>query len=457
MRSRFLIPGFLRDINRHLLVNNPRLWITQLHYVTFWWMVITALIALLAMIFPVTIERIPEFEMWFTVFIILSIVGIAIWTYRHVLFNIEKNQGKRSVLDEFVYFFTGFICVAMFMSFSYTFTSVLNWKTASLVPEEELVHDINTLNLGNKYFVSWHYDYREYYDSTSGTMTYDYEDYHNYHDFTPGYYNMPGLLGDSVIRIAYKNQDTREERLNAIRNYIQVFAKYNQRVSRTPEQVLEHFERAVERRSETNGEENFWTKKNEMRSMIYKIARAKSWEHDMFEKEVIWILLYCILYYVSLLLLFRNVRWQQFLITLAVFALAPIILGLLDVFLHGRGEVFLTCVVLIYIFCLVQSVLALPAKRFSPYKSIYIMIFYILTPVMGMIFIGWLDEMGIWPSRYYENYPYGYDDYYYDTRYYLLQRAIEIAAWVGPVVFVLVIMPFVKEVLVRLHALPKRS
>lgn len=454
-RLRSLMPGFMKALDRYLLVNHPHVWITRVHHVLFFAVIINIVAALLGLVFPISLMQVVDIDMWFGFFTIISIVCMAIWVYRFVLFNVEKNFGNRSWAQEFLNFFLALICVLSLSCLPFTFTKVLNEKTANLVANEELMHDINTLNIGDIYFPESGYEYATD-DQHPGEF--DFTSYVAEDVFTPWFYRDSAAIFKST-RIAKEQlkQDTRAEKLRAIKEYLRVLKKYGGNIEKKPNEVLAFYEETV-KAHQVLRDAGYWEGKGPARKAIFTIAQAKEGDQDMFRKETLWIVLYLAFYLVITLLIFKSVRWQQFLIMLAVFALGPILLLLMDTFLHHitherRGNLFLFMVIAIYVFCFIQSLVSFANKRFSPFRSICIMVFALLTPVMGLVVIEYLHDTWIWRPQ---NTSYYLPDgtYVYHNPY---MEAITMAIWMGPCLYTVLLLPLVKESLVKLHSLPRKK
>ncbi len=121
---------------------------------------------------------------------------------------------------------------------------------------------------------------------------------------------------------------------------------------------------------------------------------------------------YFVFYITLLFMMFKNVKWQYFLLTKVVFIILPILLFIFAMmFSWGGGSsfgpIYMTGVLLLYIVALVVSMtFFFKPTKFNGFKSICMQVIYVCTPVVFLYVILYLDEnTNIFWREYYSNMP----------------------------------------------------
>lgn len=476
----FLVPRFLKQLDKHLLLNRPLLWISKLHYVLYFTLILWALTGLVAFLIPINLTDLVDTGLYYTFFTIIAIVLLCVWIYRNAIFNIERSYGNRSVFDEYKIFFIYFFSVLLFFSFSYPFAYVYSSRVAHAVSDEELTYDLNTLNLADPFFARNYYDYAEKpgkVDTINGypnyTYVYDVNAYHALGKFTPyqiasDSVSLPGLMTPAKLNRRFneiRNNDA--ACLQAISGYIAVMKKYRINFNYYPATILSRY-RDLCKEPVTNstfnnnyfydysGQDFFY----KMESIIRNLVEAKFEKLFIFKDEFNIPMFYFIFYITVFFMMFRNVHWKQFLITIIILVVLPILLFIFGQFFSlYRGERFFQdCVLLIYLYCLGTTIyFALAGKKFSGLISICMQLTNLLTPVIFLLTVEILrDQFGVF-DPYDQYYGGDYDayermmiDYYRD----LYSWWIWASTIFGIVFYVAAFMPFMKEQFVKMKALP---
>jgi len=83
-----LIPNFLKKIDSYLLLNGPIIWISKIHYVLFFGLLMWLFSALIGIIIPINLFQSQDLGFWYFLYTILAIIALCFWIYRNVIFNI---------------------------------------------------------------------------------------------------------------------------------------------------------------------------------------------------------------------------------------------------------------------------------------------------------------------------------------------------------------------------------
>jgi hypothetical protein len=135
-----------------------------------------------------------------------------------------------------------------------------------------------------------------------------------------------------------------------------------------------------------------------METILRNVSDAKfdglfvfNWEFNLF-------VFYFVFFITLVFMLFKSVRWQQFLITLVSFIVIPILLFILTMILGwGSGSnmesYFMTGTLLIYFVALAFSIaFFVNPTKFNAFKNICMQIVYVCTPFFFLYFVFYLDE-----------------------------------------------------------------
>ncbi|TAE53394.1 MAG: hypothetical protein EAZ89_07455, partial [Bacteroidetes bacterium] len=94
-RFDFLIPPFLRNLDRRLLMERPGLWATQIHYVVWFVLLGGALAVSHALLRKVSPDYVPDVDLDYGLMFIPAIIGGLFWAFRLSRFSVEKNFGQK--------------------------------------------------------------------------------------------------------------------------------------------------------------------------------------------------------------------------------------------------------------------------------------------------------------------------------------------------------------------------
>lgn len=491
------IPAFLKRFDEYLLLNHPIFWISKLHIVLFFGIILLLFSTLVGMIIPLNLSNTQDLGLWYFLFTILSIIALCFWIYRNVIFNIEKKFGARKWTDEYKIFFLNFTCVLVFLSFPLPFTSVYNQRVANFVTDDELIEDINQFNLAAPYIVNDLNAYASYYDSTAKEYFYDVKELSRYDDLTPWHIRydtvkFPNLLTSYELEKYYgKTLKPDQEILKHLNKYIYLSSKYGFSFNSSSEFELKHYKDLYK-------DSPFSVRTFSYRNIGYKyeltrclenISDAKFNKLFIFRTEFLHFLFYAVFYITLLVMLFKMVNWRQYLITAVALALIPIILFIISQVLpysvnyQVRENAYVIQLVLVFFTALVFTGLSIKDNHhFNGFKNICVQIVYLSAPVFPMLFLYFLKEIFnvfvVPPGDVYsgaeaaksfvEDLNNDSSSYYYSADYLyseLLQAywRKQYELWFygmmygGIVFFILVLLPLMKQLFVKHLALPRVS
>lgn len=170
---RKLIPAFLREYDLRLLQRSPRLWATRYHYHLWFLLLANLLVFAVGMLLPVNTRRSPDPETLFGYMMVPTVVYLAFWVYRMVLFNVEKRFGIRRPFAESGELVVHFLNLFLIISLPYTLSMTVACRTANVTSDADFDAEIDLLNEQ----APWFY----------GSVQYDEDDYEGRYDYTYDY------------------------------------------------------------------------------------------------------------------------------------------------------------------------------------------------------------------------------------------------------------------------------
>jgi hypothetical protein len=267
---------------------------------------------------------------------------------------------------------------------------------------------------------------------------------------------------------------TKEEKLKRISDFYEVFRKYDIPFDSNPKSVLDFYEYYKDSTIKT---ERFsylhptYESRYPMYTVMENISKAKRGRYFYNEEGFWWVVGYISFFLTILLMLYRNVRWKQFLATLAagftIFILL-IILSEIRLFGHWKDDVFLcfSFLTLFFISSILTVRYIVSGKRFSAFISVVMQLLFLSSPFLFVILTVWLDESFDIFGREYYSYLIDKFRLYPDTQLYLdtikehsrlnqlHDTAIRWSLIGGCIFHILVLQVFFKERFVKMYSLP---
>jgi hypothetical protein len=499
----FLAPRFLKRLDQRLLQNSPILWISKLHFVAYYAVMLWILTALIALVIPINLSDMVNNGIYYTFFTIISVVLLCVWIYRNAIFNIESDYGNRKVSDEYKVFFINFLCVFLLFSYAYPFSYIYNARIANTMSDEELVTEINALNVGEPFFAASYYDYREVQTERKDTSSegdtysnyvyhYNISEYRSWNKYTPyrlidDSSRLPAILTASEQEQSfYRLRRNDSQALQAIQNYISVLRSHGIQFDFEASYVLSRYKSLCKEPIDLNSENfkpfDYSVDFYKVNSIIRNVSEAKFEDVFVVRWEFNLAMFYFVFYITLGFMMFKSVRWQQFLITAVSFILIPILVFIFSMLLgfgsgHASETIFMTAMLLVYLVAVAFSIsFMVRPRRFNGFKSVCMQIVYICTPVFFLYFIFYLDENTevFWRTTYYDTFDYNiraamdpaytgsaFDDQLFREKHSYLRSLFETLIWAsmafGIFFHISFFMVFMKEQFLKMKALPKNK
>lgn len=484
-----IAPGFLNRLDTYLLTKFPIIWISKVHYVIWFGALLYLLSTAIGFLVPINLTSRADDGLWFALLSVVSFIISWFWGFRYLIFNKEKNFGKLNFTDEYKNFFLVFFSITVFVWFASPFVISYNTKMAHLYTDDEVVKDINTLNELEPYIPTSYYSYENTYDTIKKQTYFNVNKSNSLNNYTPYQYlndtiNFPLVLSNYKLLLSYKPITDLEKIKAKVALHISICKKYGVNPSINETEVAQNYIKAQKTGwlsvEEINLGNDYY--KEEMRIAFNNLFEAKFGKLFIWDKDFLWGMFYIVFSLSLLLILFKLNYWKQFLITVIVLGLYPLLAFIVSqiLFLSSNSERSFQW--LIFLFFVVSIVsLFVSSKKQTQFKPIYNVlnqVFFLTIIYMPMMVVYYLKRnTGIFYDNYYYNYGgasartevnmYGQKIEVYDYTYYLDQYLSnywqdEYDLWfmlckIVPIIIFLVCLPFMKKLFVKQLALPRRT
>jgi len=489
-----IAPNFLKRIDGYLLANHPILWISKLHYILWYGLLLYLFSYLLGLAMPINLTSTTDAGLWYVLLTILSFILSWFWGYRYLIFNREKNYGDLKITDEYKNFTLVFLCVLIFMCVAFPFVTSNNQKLANMYTNEELIEDINTLNKLEPYIPTSFYSYENSYDTAKKVTFFNVRKFNNYASYTPYY-----MLADSVrfnTDERYKNKGIEytpckniEELKQKMLQHIDICKKYTITSSIEINQLAQAYLNAYEIGWVNTQTFNFGNDyyKEEVRIAFRNIYQAKFEPLFIWRSEFLWSIFYVSITLCLMLVLFKLNNWRQFLVTAIILALYPLMAFIITQIMNysNRDVAFQWFVFVLFLAATISLFLGAKQKhQFVPIYNIFNQIFFLLLLFMPMLIVYYLyrNTDTFMHNRYYlydyasgvvpekaiidtvingkpiivYSWQYYYEQWlrdYWEKEY---QKWFKIAKY-GAILILVIALPLMKKLFVKQMALPRKN
>jgi len=375
--------------------------------------------------------------------------------------------------------------VAFLLIVPWPFILIHQQRIAMMYTEEEVIHDLNVLNESDPYMAHNNH-YQTWYDSTDNTQ---YSSLKKLAPYDNDFYTPYFMRGDSLHYPALKTNRMLvkeyhpttdagflKQKINA---FLAIAAKYNIEVPETADQVTNNYLRLLAQSKVISSELEYEYYYSELSTVFYNICRAKFRQPEIFDPESLMILFYFIITITAFLLLFKITYWQQFLITIVVLILYPLLTFILrELFPYSsgiRGDAGYEFILLL-LFVFSGATLFITSRNnnyYQPFFNIFNQVFFLSLIYAPMLATIWLrDATEIFHKHDYVDYYYympsvkawDYNAAYKAQLSILMndywnqefKRWMNISQCLGVGAFVL-LLPFFKELFIKQISLPKRT
>ena len=439
-----LNPSFLQKIDHHLLVRYPNLWISKIHYVIYYSLITTMIGTIIGLIYPFTLKNFPSVNVVYAYLFIPVVVLTILWIIKQMQYNLNHNYTESGPLEEFKRAIINLVVMTIIASQLYVLPVVLSQREKTFLnPETEktIIDGLHYLNVSQRNY-QYTYDFKTQkytiYLTYSTNLSTDPLEKKRH----PEVENYSKKLIKSKEEI-FQEIDAFKEWYN--KSYIEI-----DHISLSTEELMERFFEIGKRPNSYDINYDYYNTVilcSEFDHMIREINNSVENYHSVLFYAAIYALPIAILLLVMLISIFKQVFWQQFLITLGVGLLSPVVVAILAVTFFGLLDFssdlgFFPPIILYFIF-LGQSISSFSRKQYSGYLVVITILIHLATPFIPAYIYGTIRE-GLNVSMYEYN-----DDWWY-------QNKEDLFLIVGYVLALLSI-PLFQPIYSRLYALPKKK
>lgn len=521
---KFLVPSFIKNIDKTLVLNYPFWYIVKLHYIVYFTALMWIVSYIIGCLLPIDISHYnPENAtgIWIFVFSVLGVILFCVWMYYLTIYNNENHFGKYNRWDDTKLLLILMIGVNLIMSFSYPMQIRVKTRLGQTFSDTQLAKQYNQLNLAHKYInydlTNYQYcgyaihdivsqeklindtdeygQYRYQYDlnkynnfvcfSPEGTDNYNYyfsDLFFSSSKYKPSSQFKQAFYNNTQIENEYSLHKNDAQKLSAIQHYFDVLKLYqNNRQSNyrdemransysySPQDFLDnynHYEKtcvsyfpdAYNLSTDDKMLQTHYLPINDVSSNILNVYKAKFSPIYLLKNSYLIFAFYFSFYIALIIIIFRNNRWQHFLVSVVSFILLGIIIGLFSLIVGFKSEnLFFTLSMLTWVILASISInYYFKTDKYRVVGAIASTIFYVALPIIPLLFCVYFHEVFGWLK---------YDIGLYDASS-IAQReivertyadAISLAQIIGIAGFILIAMPFYKLFFAKQKALPREQ
>lgn len=140
----FITPKFLQKIDKYLLLFYPRIWITKIHYVTYYSSIMNVFSGLFVYIY-FDIYNLTYFWIFAILVLIIEIVSTYYWLYLQTHYCIEKEYGHTKSYSAYIEIIMYIICLSLIVSTSFTTVSIIITKFQNSTDKNQIFSDFQIL------------------------------------------------------------------------------------------------------------------------------------------------------------------------------------------------------------------------------------------------------------------------------------------------------------------------
>lgn len=513
----FLAPKFMKAFDKFLLLNYPFWYIVKIHYILYFTILMWLLSFGIGYLLNIDITAYsPEAVSgtWIFLMAVLAIILFCVWMYHLTIYNNEDHYGKFTKWDDVKFLGVFIIGINLLMSFSYPMQWVLKHRIANTFTDAQLAQHYNALNLGHKYVGNNIDDYQycgfDVHDTVTyqqaqsdtncfknGSMYRDLNKYRNFVCFSPDKndydYDLirfwdksdikaskefsDNMMSASAIEKGYQQHQTDGAKLGAIDEYFKVVRIYssdndynfNNLASYTPKDYLDnynHYEKACvitfplaynyKKSSYAEYEQESYLPSPDVTYQLNNIFKAKFTNIYLVSLSYLRFCFYFSFYASLLMILFRNNRWQHYLVTAVTVILLSIIIGIIS--LISLPSAYPTLSILVWVVAGFMSIkYSFKKDRYRVIDVVASNIFYIGLPLMPYFLCEYAHEIFGWYKCNFSDVDDIQAQIECSIKEYTFKNICYYARVIGITVFIVLVMPFYKVFFINQKALPSNK
>ena len=374
------IPDLLKKIDKNLLLNQPGIWSTKIHFVAFYVLAAMSFSTLLAWI-QVDIKELSDPENHLVFMFVPAAIGLIFWVFRVVKFNVERGFGISSGIEMFKKQVIYGLCILMFASLPFYYGYMVSHFNAESVSDKQLVEEVNIVNLA--------YANLTYKPNQPAPP---------YSNWTPVTLSSPldGYMTTGRELYIKWNRMTLSERINHLDKYQEILKKYS--TSRYYEQDSQEMMTTfynTHNLGNLAGVRSFY----ETKSALDQINRAKrnhNNRNNYSSTDVSVFLFMAFLTWLAVMIAIRTSRKHSLtaiVTTIVGFFAAGLILSMTRLAYHGNSDELVGLMFFgAFAFLLLQSFSRKNSQKINFWKSVGLIIAVGMTPFIFIVWEGFIGK-----------------------------------------------------------------
>lgn len=371
-----LVPAFLKKLDKYLLLHQPEIWISRIHYVAFY--LGLAFLAVFGFTFLLDVQKnsIPTYELAWAFLSLPLVVGLVIWVRKIVQYNPVREFAKTTLLAEYKTILALFLSVLMFFAIPFASTIAGKLKVNTVISDAEYRAD--SLAYEKVSFL-----FNQITDITEEENEYIIVERKNSsYSYNPS--SVDKLPKDKPLILSY------------LKEYRRVYNEYHTEKTRFYNNRSKKYELITD---EVVFEELFVFHNtlyvDSFVAKLYKVDKVK--RLDLFPFKLILVIFGVASLLTLLVYSFKNSRKKDFLFAIIGLALLPEVMGFIgfiyalvaDAFSETTFFVFTVLPFSVLFFLVLQG---LSSPRYKKRYGVSLIMLHLLLLILPLVIMGWYDE-----------------------------------------------------------------
>jgi hypothetical protein len=398
MKLSKFIPSFLKKIDRYLLLKYPTIWVTNIHFLLFYGLLIDLILFGSSYLLTEYRPYDTDFRIENSVLLMLipTIALFVLWFIYQARYNVDKNYGKLTLKQDFTNFLFYWLSTIVIYSLVVMIAFGKTEKIKQSINEAELFEDIKTYNklcVYDDYLTFSEYNSDPYNSNRisfdSKTNVYTVKRFNsilstnldwNSYDLSK---EQIAILDAKILNPEITEKLTENQITNEINQLLFLYQKYSNSNPYDAYEVINYI-KTGERITDYYGPNDLdYSLKNNY-NMKFENKGFHFFTMDYFRVMIVITLIFSMLVWI-----FKNVHWKNYVAAAVFFIVSPLVYGILffiiDILSIGGSREIEAMAFLFLVTQLIALIIGINAyvnKRYSSIGVISIIIFQFATPIL---------------------------------------------------------------------------
>lgn len=144
--KRILIPKFLENFDKKLLLQKPLIWSARTHLVLWYSLLLMGIVSIVSYFEPHNLRDNSNTGYWISFLCIIAFVALIIWLIFLLRFNVFKRFGNIKRTDSLTSFCLYFLAIGCFILLPFVHPVMESIKANKNYSDKEIIEDINSFN-----------------------------------------------------------------------------------------------------------------------------------------------------------------------------------------------------------------------------------------------------------------------------------------------------------------------